>query len=272
MTTITAWLKMLTKKLVQQVKALEIKKERDLSGNFLAEGEKLVSEILAAGWPIERLFATPEWIELCAERQIQLPHSLIRVSPAELERISLLKSPRYVAAVVRKPVTPALSPKLFDDWTLFLDTVQDPGNMGTILRIADWFGIRHVVATPGSADAFQPKVVQSTMGAITRVTVYTLTASDFFSQKALLAPEVPVYGASLQGENLYGTSFAAPGVVVMGNESRGIFPETAGYINRHLFIPPFPPGAETSESLNVAVATAVICAEIRRQNYGTQNL
>ncbi len=263
---------MLTKKQVQQVKVLENKKERDLSGTFPAEGDKLVGEILAAGWPIDLLYATADWLTLCAERQWSLPHNVIQVSPTELQRISLQKSPRYVVAVVRKPQPPPLSRHLFDEWSLFLDTVQDPGNMGTILRIADWFGIRQVVCTPGSADAFQPKVVQATMGAITRVAVHTLTASAFFSQKALLAPDVPVYGASLQGENLYGTSFAAPGVVVMGNESKGILPETARYINRHLFIPPFPPGAETSESLNVAVATAVICAEIRRQNLGTLNI
>lgn len=272
MTTVTAQLKMLTKKQVQQVKSLETKKERDISGMFTAEGDKLVSEIIAAGWPIEMLYATPEWLALCTERGWKLPHTVAEVSPAELQRLSLQKSPRYVMAVVRKPKTPLLSIHHFTEWSLFLDTVQDPGNMGTILRIADWFGIRQVVCTPGSADAFQPKVVQATMGAITRVTVHTRTASDFFSQKAHLAPDVPVYGASLQGENLYGTSFATPGVVVMGNESKGILPETARYINRHLFIPPFPPGAETSESLNVAVATAVICAEIRRQNLGTLNV
>ncbi len=256
---------MLTKKQIQQLKALENKKERELSGTFLAEGEKLVGEIVASGWPVTALYATADW-PLLSDSALPLQgYRVIVVSDDELKRISLLKNPRYVVAVVNKPLAPPPSLSLFADWSLFLDTVQDPGNMGTILRIADWFGIRQVVATPDSVDAFHPKVVQSTMGAIMRVTVHTLTPADFFGQKALLAPEVPVYGAALNGDNLYGTSFAAPGVLVMGNESKGISFETARYINRLLLIPPFGSGSETSESLNVAVATAIICAEIRRQ-------
>ncbi len=147
--------------------------------------------------------------------------------------------------------------------TLALDDVQNPGNLGTIIRLADWFGITDIVCSPGSADCFNPKVVQATMGAVIRVRVhYTALAACL---AAAAAREIPVYGTFLEGENIYGTELTPEGIVVMGNEGRGVTEPVARAVTRKLFIPPWPADRRGSESLNVAVATGIICAEFRRR-------
>ena len=144
---------------------------------------------------------------------------------------------------------------------LALDRVQDPGNLGTIIRVADWFGIRQIVCAPETADAYSPKVIQSTMGAIARVRPLYMPIEDYLK----LYPEAPLFGTFLDGENIYSSKLAAAGLIVMGNEGRGISDNIARLINRRLLIPSYPPGVPTSESLNVATATAVILSEFRRR-------
>ena len=258
---------MLTKKQISSIRKLENRKERDDSGLFVAEGEKLVRELLSSDMAIDSIYATGDWIESIKHKQISKNITITKVSEEELGRISFLKTPNKVLAIIKKPADNDISDKtIFGGWSIFLDTVQDPGNMGTILRLADWFGFKYIVCSSGSADIFQPKVVQSTMGAISRVNVIRMDAGDFFERKKLYAPDMSVYGTFLDGDTIYGTEFCKSGILVMGNESRGISSETAGYINSRLLIPPYPKDSVSSESLNVAVATAIVCSEIRRQN------
>jgi TrmH family RNA methyltransferase len=151
---------------------------------------------------------------------------------------------------------------LREELCIVLDGVQVPGNLGTIIRLADWFGIHHIICSEDTADAFAPKVIQATMGAITRVALHYTNLTRFLSS---FPQGIPVYGTFLEGENIYGKTLAPNGLLIMGNEGNGIRPETQAYINQKLFIPPHPAGCETSESLNVAIATAICCAEFRRQ-------
>ncbi len=153
---------------------------------------------------------------------------------------------------------PILLPRSF----LALDGIQDPGNLGTIIRLADWFGIEHIVCSPDTADVFSPKTVQATMGALAHVKVHYTELEDYL--KAQVARQIPLFGTFLDGENMYTKELSANGIIVMGNEGNGIRPQIEKLINQKLYIPSFPPERETSESLNVAIATAVICAEFRR--------
>ncbi|KAA6342762.1 23S rRNA (uridine(2479)-2'-O)-methyltransferase, partial [termite gut metagenome] len=179
----------------------------------------------------------------------------------ELSRCSLLKAPQQVLAVFEQPQYQLNLTPVRKSLSLALDDVQDPGNLGTIIRIADWFGIEHVFCSSGTADVYSPKVVQATMGAIARVKVHYVTLPELVRSLG----DIPVYGTFLDGENIYTQSLSANGVIVMGNEGNGISKDTESFINRRLFIPSYPPERETSESLNVAVATAIVCAEFRRR-------
>ena len=251
---------MLTKAEIAFIRSLSSRRERAASGLFVAEGEKSVREMLASSFPVRRVLAVgdgAEWLPLRADTE------LVRVSPKEMERISMLKTPAGVLALVEIPHY--AQPERFGDGALVLalDDVQDPGNMGTIVRLADWFGIRDIVCSEATADCFNPKVVQATMGAITRVRVHYLPLSGLL-EKAL-SDGIPVYGTFLDGDDIYGAELSADGILVMGNEGKGIGPDVEKCVSRRLYIPSYPGGTATSESLTVAVATAVACAEFRRR-------
>ena len=226
---------------IRQIRSLREKKFRDESGLFLVEGEKMVSEALSSGLDVVRGVRRSD------------------VGEKIMERISSQTSPSPVLAVVRKPV-PAVHGA--SGLCLALDSVRDPGNMGTILRLADWFGIGHIFCSMATADAFSPKVVQSTMGSIARVTLHYTDLSELFSQ---LDGKVPVYGTFLDGSNIYEQPGLANGIIVMGNEGNGISPAIETFVSKRLLIPSYPMGRPTAESLNVAVATAITCAEFRRR-------
>ena len=176
-------------------------------------------------------------------------------------KVSQLVTPPDVLAVYRIPEYHLNIDTLKKELVLALDTVQDPGNLGTIVRLADWFGIRHIVCSPDTADLYNPKVVQATMGALARVNVYYTSLPDFLSQ----VDSSVVYGTFLDGEDIYHTSLTKSGVIVMGNEGNGISAKLEPYIGKRLYIPNYPVGQPTSESLNVAVAAAITCAEFRRR-------
>lgn len=240
---------MLSKNDIKEIRALGQKKFRDERGLFVVEGEKLVEEALRSGFEIVGLYRTED------------------IGAEAMSRISQLTHPSPALAVVRQPApamaAPILSP---DELVLALDGIRDPGNLGTILRIADWFGIRQVLASEDTVEVFNPKVVQATMGAIFRVRVHYCGLPRVLECPA--GPgmtEVPVYGTFLEGDNIYEADLTRGGVLLMGSEANGISPEVAATVTRKLFIPPFPPGAHTSESLNVAVATAIACSEFRRR-------
>lgn len=240
------------------VRSLSSKKERAASGLFVAEGEKLVGEMLASEFRVRKIFR-------CGEEDRSEAGSVDteRVSPKEMERISALKTPTPVLALIELPRYRLSAGTGTDDLALALDGVQDPGNLGTIVRLADWFGIADIVCSEASADCFNPKVVQATMGAILRVRVHYTDLGAFLHDAG--AAGLPVYGTFLEGENIYGTTLTEEGVVVMGNEGRGISQAAARAVTHKLFIPPYPADRRGSESLNVAMATGIVCSEFRRR-------
>ena len=233
---------MLTKNQIKFIKSLSLKKYRDESGCFLAEGNKLVADLL------------PHFV--C---------ELLLEEPEEIDKVSLLKNPQQVLAVFKQPQYQLDFPSLSGKLSLVLDTVQDPGNLGTIVRIADWFGIENIICSPETADVYNPKTVQATMGALARVKVHYTDLFVFLEHNKILPKILPVYGAFLNGENIYAEHLTPEGLIVMGNEGNGISEKIEPFISQRLYIPNYPANQLTSESLNVAVATAIICAEFRRR-------
>ena len=190
----------------------------------------------------------------------------VEVTAEELARVSLQRAPQGVLAVFEKPqpvAAQSLLPVAGRSLCLALDGVQDPGNVGTIVRIADWWGIEHVICSHDTADVFAPKTVQSTMGALGRVGVHYTGLPAWLDA---LPAGTPVYGTLLDGDNLYDSELTPHGIIVMGNEGNGLSSAVRERVSHRLLIPSFPPDRPTSESLNVAVATAVTCAEFRRRS------
>jgi TrmH family RNA methyltransferase len=185
---------------------------------------------------------------------------LIAADDEDISKASLLKNPQDVIAVYAQPRRILDRESLSCDWTLLLDGIQDPGNLGTIVRLADWFGIRNLICSPDTVDIYNPKTVQASMGSIARVNVFYESLTDLLDET-----KVPVYGTFLDGRILYEEKPASPGWIVMGNEGGGIRPEVERRITHRLYIPNYPPGAGSTDSLNVAVATAIVCSEFRRQ-------
>lgn len=250
-----------TKNQIKFVRSLSLKKNRDEHQLFVAEGRKTVTE-LANAFRCKMLITTED---KCDVSELVNTEQKFVVSPAELERMSQQKTPQGVIAVFEKEsiVPKTASKENATELILALDGIQDPGNLGTIIRLADWFGIERIIASNDTADAFAPKVVQATMGALARVNVeYT----DLKNALLNLSKKMNVWGTFLEGKNIYTEEkLSQPGVLVMGNEGNGIRPEIEQIITAKIFIPNYPAGRPTSESLNVATATAIACAEIRRR-------
>ena len=256
---------MLSKNKIKFLHSLEMKKNRDAQQSFVAEGPKIVHDILSRHKDqLSVIAATEEWFAQEYQLMDGLQYERIVVSADELTKVSFLCHPQQVFAVFRKfaEMTPEELPSLADKLTLVLDGVQDPGNLGTIIRIADWFGITHIYCSQDTADVYNPKVVQATMGSIARVKV---EYGNLLGLVESLPADVPVYGTLLDGENIYQQPLENRGLIVMGNEGKGISPALAQKVNRRLLIPNFPEGRPTADSLNVAIATAITCAEFRRQ-------
>ena len=247
----------LSKNRIKYIRSLEQKKQRKAEKVFLAEGHKLVGDLLGH-FPCRFLAATADWLH---KHPQPIAEEVAEVTEEELSRASLQKTPQQVLAVFEQPDDAWDAGVLHDSLCLALDDVQDPGNLGTIIRLADWFGIEHIFCSTGTVDVYNPKVVQATMGALARVRVHYTSLPDLIGS----LQGVPVYGTFLDGQNMYGQTLSKNGLIVMGNEGNGIGAEVEKLINRKLYIPNFPAERETSESLNVAIATAVVCAEFRRQ-------
>ena len=245
---------MVSKNDIKSVKQLEQKKYRQRLGLFVAEGPKVVDDLLKSGFRATRLFATPAYPipTLPTATQVTI------VSEEELQRLSFLQHPQQVLAVFQKPeqAVPATPHGL----CLALDGIQDPGNLGTIIRIADWFGIDTIYCSNDTADAWNPKVVQATMGSIAHTNIFYIELTDMLEKSNL-----PVYGTLLDGEDIYSQELAEEGIIVMGNEGNGISPAIRRLVSHKLFIPCYREG-NTAESLNVAIATAITCAEFRRRH------
>ena len=250
---------MISKNQLKYIRQLEQKKYRRREGVFVAEGTKVVGDLLQRYRP-EAVFATADW---------QAPAGITPqlVTDDELRRISFLQHPQQVLAlfplpVNSKPSTVNCQPStLNSELSLALDGVQDPGNLGTIIRIADWFGISTIICSEDTVDAWNPKVVQATMGSIARVNIIYLNLPDFLDT---LPADFPVYGTFLDGDNIYTQELTPNGLIIMGNEGNGISEAVRSKVNRRLLIPDFHQGP-TADSLNVAIATAITCSEFRRR-------
>ena len=257
---------MISKNQIKLIRSLEQKKNRLREGLFVAEGPKVVGDLLARYRP-KMVVATEEW--LTSEGR-GVACETTAVSDDELRRVSFLQHPQQVLALFDMPATGAAGPDaalvdgqaLTDGLALMLDGVQDPGNLGTIIRIADWFGVENVVCSADTADCYNPKVVQATMGSLARVNILYIELTEMLNR---LPAGTPVYGTFLDGADIYSQNLSAGGLIVMGNEGRGISRAVASRINRRLLIPNYPPGRPTADSLNVAIATAIVCAEFRRR-------
>ena len=244
----------MTKAEIQFVRSLADKRMRDSEGLFIAEGDKLVEEILSSGLAVRSLYTT--------HRDSTLRGATL-IERSEMERISQLKSANTTLAVVEQPRYRLDEGALKHTLVLALDGVQNPGHMGTIMRLADWFGVSDILCSRECADCYNPKVVQATMGAILRVRVHYV--DDLAALlKRLNSCGMPIYGTLLDGENIYTKQLTTNGVIVMGNEGRGLSDVCRATVSDSLFIPPYPIDTPTSESLNVAMATAVVLAEFRR--------
>ena len=248
---------MIGKNTIKWVHSLEMKKNRKREHLFVAEGPKVVGDLLAHYRP-RAVFATAEWNGRASLPSYVTPET---VSDDELRRLSFLQHPQQVIAVLEMDddVSISVSPERL---SLVLDGVQDPGNLGTIIRIADWFGIDNIVCSPDTADAYNPKVVQATMGSLARVNVSYTPLLPFLTS---LPADMPIYGTLLDGSDIYASELSSRGIIIMGNEGNGISSEVRALVSKPLLIPNFRQGGDRAESLNVAVATAITCAEFCRR-------
>ena len=249
---------MITKARIKLVKSLEQRKKRNLHKLFIAEGPKLVEELLATMQP-SYIAAIPEWWEK-NRRLIKSACEADTITPEELHKTSLLQTPQQVIALFPIPQHKFDSEIAQHELCLALDGVQDPGNMGTILRIADWFGIHNVICSEDTVDVYNPKAVQATMGALARVKVHYTNLNELFRQN-----NAPVYGTLLDGKNIYEQELGQNGYIVMGNEGKGLSQAIRECVTQKLYIPNYPIGTKTTESLNVAIATSIVCSEFRRR-------
>ena len=251
------------------LRSLQHKKYRDQHGLFLVEGEKMVGELLRQIYPprfkVKDIYATPDWI---GRNQKEIPATDIKVvkaTRAEIQKIISLVSPQPVLALVAKPDSTLDFKELLHTPVLAFESIRDPGNLGTIIRTADWFGMKHIICTPDSTDVFNPKVVQSTMGAIVRVRVHYQDLNAVLASPPM--EEKAVYGTFLDGDNIYEASLSDAPLILFGNESHGLSNTYDAHIHRRLSIPSFSRSGKGSESLNVASSVAVVCSEIRRRAY-----
>jgi TrmH family RNA methyltransferase len=245
---------MLSKSQISLLKSLQHKKDRIEHGLFLVEGSKSVIEFINSPYQVEAIYHTASF----ASKMLNLSQkiNLYNISVTEIEKISSLKTPQQVIALVKIPAWPPLNnTKLKQKFSLVLDGIQDPGNMGTIIRTADWFGIDHIICSDDTVDAYNPKVVQASMGSLSRINVHY---ADL--EKVLPQINLPLFGAMLNGESIYNTNFGNEGLIAMGNEGNGLRPQIEKLITRAVTIP----RKGKAESLNVAIATALFCAEINR--------
>ena len=245
----------MTKAEIQHLRSLGDKRTRDAEGLFIAEGDKLVEEILSSRLRVRKVYTTRSDMSGAVIEQIDR---------RDMERISALKTATTTFAVVEQPRHKLNISNLDGRLTLALDGVQNPGNLGTIIRLADWFGIEDILCTKECADCYNPKVVQATMGAILRVRVHYV--DDLAAMLVSLRDKgTAIYGTLLDGQSIYTTELRQEGIIVMGNEGRGLSDACRAVVSHKLLIPPYPATRSTSESLNVAMATGIVLAEFRRR-------
>jgi TrmH family RNA methyltransferase len=238
---------LISKSQIKLITGLQQKKYRDKSGLFVAEGPKVINELINAGLNLYLLFATEAIGSLAPDPEL--------ITHKELQKISFLKTPNTALAVFKIPKEQSIQES---GMLLALDAVRDPGNLGTIIRLCDWFGIKQLVCSNDTADCYNPKVIQATMGSIARVQVNYTVLEEFLDSAVL-----PIYGAVMDGDTVYSKQLPSEGILVMGNEANGISSKVARHLDHRITIPGFGDNQAT-ESLNVATATAILLSEFRR--------
>lgn len=247
---------MISKSQISFIKSLQQKKIRNEHGLFIAEGLKSISEFIHSDYVVDTIFYTEKVIPKLGK----LSHNIkqVEISPSDLSKISALTTPQLLLALIKIPQSRGLTTEMLKgSFTLALDGIQDPGNLGTIIRTADWFGFNQIFCSEDTVDVYNPKVVQATMGSLSRVHVDYIDLHKFLEACAL-----PVFGALLDGKSIYHTNFGAEGIVVLGNEGNGIRPQIIDQIDYPVTIP----GFGKAESLNVAISAAIFCSEMRRNS------
>lgn len=254
---------MISKSQIQYIKSLTVSKFRKIHKKFIAEGPRIINELANSSFNIEGIYAQLAWVK---SNRFRFPNDtqIIEVSEKELGRISGLKTPNQILAVVHMSENIQPDSNTFNDLVLMLDNISDPGNMGSIIRTADWFGIQQIICSNNCVDIYNPKVVQATMGSLFRVQVFYTNLKMYLEQ---LPAEQVIYGTLLEGNNIYQTNLEKQGIIIIGNESRGISKNLIPFITHKLSIPNYTiKTEETAESLNASTATAIVCAEFRRQS------
>ncbi len=249
---------MISKAKIKLIQSLKNKKYRIKNGLFVVEGKKSILDLLYAGMKAVHIFSLNNLIDDFSEADCFVDE----VSYTDIKKISLLSTPSNSLAIFKIPEYD-LDATYKDNFLLALDNVQDPGNFGTIIRTADWFGIKHIVCSLNTVDVFNPKVVQASMGSIARVRVYYL---DLFDYLKSAQDKFTLYGSFMEGKSIYKTSFQEKKILIMGNEGNGISPEIKNLINEKVSIPIFTTGNSAPESLNVAMASGIIISEIKRKS------
>jgi TrmH family RNA methyltransferase len=255
---------MLSVKQIKHIHSLKLKKFREIHRQFLVEGAKLTLEILESRYNVIAVYALAGWLQRNENilRVKNIPFT--EISEGEMERITALSSPSPVLAIAEIPAAMIPIATVADDLVLLLDTIKDPGNLGTIIRIADWFGIGSVICSENTVDLYNPKVIQATMGSVARVSVNYFSLPEFL---ASVDPAIKIYGTFPEGEDIYTTQLDQKGIIIIGSESNGISPELIPVITHKISVPAWSPagGLNHAESLNASIAAAIICSEFRRR-------
>ncbi|MDB5123387.1 MAG: aviRb [Mucilaginibacter sp.] len=248
---------MLSKSQISLLRSLQNKKDRTQQSLFLVEGLKSVIEFIHSAYQIGAIYHTASFDPKVLKLSQKI--NITEISVTDMEKVSSLKTPQQVIAMVKIPVWPALdNTQLKQKFSLVLDGIQDPGNMGTIIRTADWFGMQHIICSDDTVDVYNPKVVQASMGSLSRINVHYADLPAILQQIGL-----PIFAAMLDGENIYDTDFGPEGLIIMGNEGSGLRPDVAKLISKAVTIP----RKGNAESLNVAIATALFCSEVVRKSF-----
>lgn len=255
---------MLSHNQIKYINSLKIKKFRQLHKSFIVEGEKGVAELLRSSLQTLKIYALPEWVDMNISLLKRKNIDLEEITVTELNKITDLITPNQVLAIAEIPQITIPAPSGFTGMTLALDGIRDPGNMGTMIRTADWFGISKIICSSDSVDMYNPKVIQATMGSFSRVNVFYINLPEFFKS---LPPEIPVFGALLEGPDITDKSFTKPGIILIGSESHGISGSLIPFVNEPLHIPHFSVSGrgKQAESLNASIANGIICYEICKQ-------
>ncbi len=256
---------MISKAKLKYIHSLQYKKGREANSTFVAEGPKVVGDLLVSFQP-ELLVATTKWLKQASNQQLINKYlhekaNVIEVSREELNKASILQHPQDVLCTFKQRSTIAYT-HIHNQLVLALDGVQDPGNLGTIIRIADWFGISTIICSEDTTDVYNPKVIQATMGSLAHVQVIYTSLPNYINS---LPNDTPIYGTLLDGNDIYQQALSNNGLIIMGNEGKGISAVVRDLINKPLLIPNFSNQVHKAESLNVAVATAIICSEFKRR-------